>query len=187
MKINPCTYIPKKTLKNVIFTMFLLNPFLFLNIAQAEEPLGEINIRLSGEVVAQTCSAASEDINKTVELGNWSTKQFRHIAEHSSPVPFIINLENCTGNGVMVAFTGEQDEHDNSLLSLNSESEAIGVAIEIMDINHKRIDMGSNSERVVIDSNGDARLTFLAQYVVVSTPLSAGNAYADSEFTLTYD
>lgn len=185
-KLNFQRASPNKALRYV-FIAFISTLLTFFSKVRADEPLGEISIRLSGNIVAQTCSAEPEDVNKTVELGHWPTRQLRNVSDHTIPVHFVISLKGCTGSGVKVAFMGEKDRSDPTLLAINSNSGATGVAIEIMDMNHNRVDMGDNSERISIDSNGDARLNFFAQYVAVSSPVSAGSANADSEFILTYD
>jgi len=148
--------------------------------------LAEINIRLSGNIVALGCTVDPMDVNKTVNLGDWAIKKLSYPSGHSEPVAFRIHLTGCTASGVALAFTGKKNEADNTLLALNDESTASGVAVEIMDSAHKRIPMGENAQRVTVDNMGDARLDFSARYVAVSEP-SAGTADADSEFTLTYD
>lgn len=148
--------------------------------------LAEINIRLSGNIVAMGCIVDPMDVNKTVTLGDWATKQLSYPYGHSAPVAFRIHLNNCTASGVALAFTGKKNNADNTLLALSDESTASGVAVEIMDAAHKRIPMGENSQRVKVDNMGNAILNFSARYVAVSEP-SAGTAEAESEFTLTYD
>lgn len=148
--------------------------------------LAKINIKLSGNIVALGCTVDLNDVDKIVSLGEWTTKRLRYPSGHSEPVPFSIHLTGCTASGVTLAFTGTRDATDNTLLALNSDSTARGVAVEIMDVSHKRIAIGDNAERVVVDSQGDAVLNFSARYQTVKTP-SAGSANADSEFTLTYD
>ncbi|ENN7018147.1 fimbrial protein [Enterobacter bugandensis] len=165
---------------------------IFTNEARAADAvqrvraLAEINIRLSGNIVALGCTVDPMDVNKTVTLGDWATKQLSFPSGHSEPVAFRIHLTGCTASGVALAFTGKKNNADNTLLALSDESTASGVAVEIMDAAHKRIPMGESTQRVTVDSMGDAILNFSARYVAVSEP-SAGTADADTEFTLTYD
>lgn len=156
------------------------------DIVHGKGSLAKINIELSGNIVALGCTVDPGDVDKTVSLGDWATKQLRYPSGHSEPVAFSIHLTGCTASGVTLAFTGTRDTTDNTLLALNDDSTATGVAVEIMDVSHKRIAMGGNAGRVVVDSQGDAVLNFSARYQAVATP-SAGSADADSEFTLTYD
>lgn len=154
--------------------------------AQGKGSLSDINIKLSGNIVALGCTVDPEDVDKTVSLGDWATKQLRYPSGHSGPVAFRIHLTGCTASGVTLAFTGTKDTTDSTLLALNDDSTASGVAVEIMDAAHRRIAMGESAERVVVDSQGDAILNFSARYQAVAAP-TAGTAHADSEFTLTYD
>lgn len=148
--------------------------------------LSKVNLILSLTVVELSCNVSSADVNKTVELGDWSTKQLRPPNGHSEPVHFSIKLTGCSAAGVALAFTGKKDSINNSLLALNEGSSASGVAIEIMDSAHKRLAMGDNASRVVVDNNGNATLDFSARYISTGTVV-AGSANADSEFSLTYD
>lgn len=153
---------------------------------QSAHALATVNIRLSGNIVALSCTVDPSDVNKTVNLGDWATKQLRFPSGHSEPVAFSIHLTGCTSSGVTLAFTGIKDKTDGTLLALNDVSTASGVAVEIMDAAHNRISMGDNAKRVVVDGQGNADLDFSARYLAVSEP-SSGSADADSEFTLTYD
>lgn len=178
----------------VICAAFLVSLMLLLSsdeavakdAVQGKGALAKINIRLSGNIVALGCTVEPDDVDKTVTMGDWSEKELRYPSGHSDPVSFSIHLSGCTASGVTLAFTGERDKTDNTLLAINDDSTASGVAVEIMDASHHRISMGASSQRVVVDSQGDAVLNFSARYLPVATP-SAGTAYADSEFTLTYD
>lgn len=144
------------------------------------------NIRLSGTVVALSCTVEPQDINKPVSLGRWTRQQFAVPSGHSQPVDFAIRLTGCAGGGVTLAFTGAQNGADRTLLALNDSSTASGLAVEILDAAHHRLAMGEQTPRVEFDSQGNASLDFSARYVTVATP-TAGTANADSEFTLTYD
>ncbi|PJX32794.1 adhesin [Klebsiella sp. A-Nf5] len=149
------------------------------------EPLAKVNIELSGTITAMSCKVDPTDRDKTVQLGSWDTKQL-HYTGHSVPVYFNIHLTNCTASGVTLSFTGKKDKTDPTLLALSDNSTGAGVAVEIMDAAHNRIAMGEHYSRVAVDKKGDAVLAFSARYAAVS-PVSAGTAYAESEFTLTYD
>lgn len=149
------------------------------------EPLAKVNIELSGTITAMSCKVDPADRDKTVRLGSWDTKQL-HYTGHSVPVPFNIHLTDCTASGVTLSFTGKKDETDPALLALSDDSTGAGVAVEIMDAAHNRIAMGEHYSRVAVDEKGRAVLAFSARYAAVSS-VSAGTAYAESEFTLTYD
>lgn len=164
---------------------------LFMVFSPAQADLGTINIKLSGTVVALGCTVDPGDADKTVNLGEWATKQLKKAGNSTSPVAFSISLTGCTASGVTLAFTGTRDKTDNSLLALNDDGgsdAAQGVAVQIMDGQRHRISIGDNAPRGVVDANGDATLSFYANYVATAdNSVKPGVANADSVFTLTYD
>lgn len=164
---------------------------LFMVFSPSRADLGTINIKLSGTVVALGCTVEPGDVDKPVNLGEWATKQLKKSGNSTSPVAFNISLTGCTASGVSLAFTGTKDKADNSLLALNDDGGsdvAHGVAVQIMDGQRKRIPMGGNAPRGVVDKNGDVTLSFYANYVATAdNSLKAGAADADSVFMLTYD
>ncbi|WP_434747268.1 fimbrial protein [Pantoea sp. Lu_F5_004] len=170
--------------------ILLLSTLMVLTPANAEGVLGEINIKLTGTVVALGCTVDPNDVDKPVKLGEWATKQLKKAGETTSPVPFSIHLTGCTASGVTTAFTGTKDKTNPELLALKSDDDdyATGVAVQIMDSSGERIPMGNNSLRRVIDENGNIILNFKANYVATgNNSVRPGTADADTEFTLTYD
>lgn len=149
--------------------------------------LGKVNIRLTGKIVALSCEVESADVNKTVSLGNWAAGQLNYLGGHSEPVSFTIRLSGCTASSVALTFTGNADSGDRSLLALNDQSSATGIAVEIMDVSHKRLSLNEKTERVAVDDNGNVSLNFTARYLSTGGRVTAGSANADSTFTLTYD
>jgi minor fimbrial subunit len=63
--------------------------------AQADTALGEINIRLYGNIVDFTCVAEGSDSDKTVTLGTWPTKQLSTTGSRTQPMPFTLKLTGC--------------------------------------------------------------------------------------------
>lgn len=159
------------------------------NVAHASSLAG-INIRLSGTVVALGCTVDPGDVEKQVDLGEWATKQMKKAGQTTRQVPFAIHLSGCTASGVTTAFTGTKDRVNPELLALKSDKpdDAAGVAVQIMDSTGKRIPMGENAPRGVVDENGNLILNFRANYVATGDDtVRPGTANADTEFTLTYD
>ncbi|MGE9552896.1 fimbrial protein [Erwinia amylovora] len=161
-----------------------------LTAARADGSLGEINIRMTGTVVALGCTVDPDDIDKPVQLGSWATKQLKKAGRTTSPVAFSIHLTGCTASGVTTAFTGTKDSVNPQLLALSNGSadDATGVAVQIMDSLGTRIPMGDTAPRGVVDDNGNLTLNFRANYVALGdNSVKPGDANADTEFTLTYD
>lgn len=158
--------------------------------AHAEGSLGEINIKLSGTVVALGCTVDPGDVDKPVQLGEWATKQLKKAGQTTSPVPFTIHLTGCTASGVTTTFTGTKDKVNPEFLALKSDDDdyATGIAVQIMDASGQRIPMGDNAPRGVVDGNGNVTLNFRANYVATENDgVRPGTADADTEFTLSYD
>lgn len=180
-----------KALSFCIITAALSNLLLSgLTPPDAYGALGQINIRLTGMVVALGCTVDPNDVNKPVQLGEWATRHLKKTGQTTSPVPFTILLTGCTASGVTTRFTGAKDTLNPELLSLKSDdkSYAFGIAVQIMDSKGQRIPMGSNAPRGVVDERGNVTLSFLANYVVTGNDsVKPGTADADTEFTLSYD
>lgn len=149
------------------------------------ESIQEMNIY--GTVTAPTCNISAEDKNKTVELGDWATKQLNKAGDTSVPVAFSLALTGCPVGTLTTVFTGDGSPDDNTLLALTRDSTASGVAIEIQDGEHKRIPLGPPGIQSKTDSEGNAVLAFYADYVVVTDAVSPGSANADATFTVLYE
>lgn len=150
--------------------------------AKKTEP---IVVRLSGVIVDQACIA--ENINSDVYLGRWSTRQISSVGARSQPVSFRLKLTGCPQGPVSVSFTGPTDELDRELLALNSKSQASGVAIEISDSSGLRLPLNNASQKVHADAQGNAELSFFANYIATRHFVSAGRANADVNFKIVYD
>lgn len=171
--------------------MFIFLLFLCISMtmrADADVPLSLINIRMTGTVVRTGCAVDPLDVNKSVSLGSWSTKSLNKTGATTSPISFSIHLLECTVNGVTISFSGKKDEIDPDFLALNNNTESVGVAIQIMDNKGKRIPMGEQAPRGLVDEEGSVVLNFLVNYIATAdNSAKPGNADADTEFTLTYD
>lgn len=176
----------KQRLRNLLFMLPV-----FIGQAPASafayQASASTNIELTGTIVALGCTVDPGDVNKPVILGDWVTTQLKKAGDHTKPYAFSIHLTGCAVNGVTVAFSGQKDAHDATLLALDAEATAQGVAVQIMDAKQNRIAMGDNAPEAVPDANGDATLNFLANYVSTQDRVTGGSASADTEFTLSYD
>lgn len=155
--------------------------------AQAETALGEINIQLYGNIVDFTCVAEGDDSNKTVTLGTWPTKQLSTTGSRTQPVPFTLKLTGCPPGAASVTFTGKVDGRDSSLLALNDASAASNVAVEIRDRDKTRLAMQKASQAVAIDAQGNAELSFYANYIATADNPQPGRADADATFMINYN
>ncbi|MCP2005505.1 fimbriae-like periplasmic protein [Buttiauxella ferragutiae ATCC 51602] len=156
-----------------------------MNSAQADSPLGEVNIELRGNVVDFSCYVEMGDDNKTVQLGSWPTKQLRTAGSTTQSMPFSLKLNGCPPGAASITFSGKQATGNPGLLGLN-ESSVSNVAIELRDRDKTQLPLGQASQDVVVDENGNAVLAFFANYIALADNPQPGPANADATFMINY-
>ena len=140
--------------------------------AQAATALGEINIEMSGNIVT---------------LGTWPTKQLRTTGSRTQPMPFTLKLTGCPPGAASITFSGKADGSDSGLLALNDGSTAGQVAVEIRDADKTRLDLQQASQPVTVDAEGNAVLSFYANYIATADNPQPGRADADATFMINYN
>ncbi len=156
-------------------------------VAFSDTPLGEINIQLYGNIVDFTCVAEGSDSDKTVSLGSWPTKQLRTAGSRTSAVPFTLKLTGCPPGAASITFSGKADASDSTLLALNDASGARHVAVEIRDRDRARLALQQASQTVPVDDQGNAELSFYANYIATADNPQPGQADADATFMINYN
>jgi len=180
--------ISKFRMKKFLYTVFYIINFITGVFFISDAALGAgSDLTLKGTVIEQGCDISIDDFNKIVNLGDWSTRDMTRPGGHTEPVNFAFRLSGCAASGVTLTFTGHADPADSGLLALSDESSATGVAVEIMNAAHRRQPLNEKAQRVTVDDEGNAVLSFTARYLSVGGNATPGSADADSEFTLTYD
>lgn len=154
---------------------------------QAATALGEINIQMSGNIVDFTCVAEGNDSDKTVTLGTWPTKQLSSTGSRTQPMPFTLKLTDCPPGAASITFSGKADGGNNGLLALNDASTASRVAVEIRDADKTRLALQQASQPVTIDAQGNAVLSFYANYIATADNPQPGRADADATFMINYN
>lgn len=154
--------------------------------ANADSPLGEINVELRGNIVDFTCVVETGSDNKTIQLGSWPTKQLRTAGSTTQPMPFNLKLTGCPPGGTAsITFAGK--DTGSGLLALNSASTATHVAVELLDEDKTRLLLDKASKEKQVDGNGDVTLNFWANYIATADNADAGRADADATFMITYN
>ena len=153
--------------------------------AQADTALGEINIRLYGNIVDFTCVAEGSD--KAVPLGTWPTKQLSTTGSRTQPMPFTLKLTGCPPGAASITFSGKADGSNSGLLALNDASTASHVAVEIRDADKTRLALQQASQPVSVDAQGNATLSFYANYIATADNPQPGRADADATFMINYN
>lgn len=172
----------KKTLIRLALAIGLVS-----HQAQADTPLGEINIELTGNVVDYSCVVEAGDSDKVVELGRWATKQLRNSGSTTSLAPFQLRLTGCPPGSASITFTGKSDDSDPGLLALNGSSAASRVAVELRDADRSRLPLQQASRAVAVDDKGDTTLQFYANYISTADDPHPGKADADATFLINYN
>ncbi|WP_213131919.1 fimbria assembly protein [Citrobacter sp. FP75] len=158
----------------------------FSSLSRADTSLGEINIELRGNVVDFTCVVIAGDSNKYVDLGTWPTKQLKTSGDSTQPISFSLKLEGCPPGSASITFSGTPAA-GTTLLALDDTVMAQKVAIELRDSDRTRLPLEQASQKVAIDDNGNATLTFFANYIAIADGVQPGLARADATFMINYN
>lgn len=73
------------------------------------------------------------------------------------------------------------------MLALNDASTASRVAVEIRDADKSRLDLQQASQPVTVDAQGNATLSFYANYIATADNPQPGKADADATFMINYN
>jgi len=169
------------------FRFFAATLWMLHASAQAVTALGEINIEMYGNIVDFTCVAEGSDSDKIVKLGTWPTKQLRTAGSRTQPMPFTLKLTGCPPGSASITFSGKVNGSDSGLLALNDGSTANNVAVEILDGDKTRLALQQASQPVTVDAQGNAELSFYANYIATADNPQPGRADADATFMINYN
>ena len=145
-------------------------------------------INFTGSVTDAPCVIAPASQDQSVALGQVKTSDFTVTGDSSEKKPFYINLERCaitTMTQASVTFNGISSQANSDLLALNSANAASNLAIEISDSQGNLLPMGSPSPVSLLNQD-NTTLTFGARYTSTADVVEAGEAAANTTFTLTY-
>lgn len=169
------------------FRFFAATLWMLHASAQAVTALGEINIEMHGNIVDFTCVAEGSDSDKVVKLGTWPTKQLRTAGSRTQPMPFTLKLTGCPPGSASITFSGKVNGSNSGLLALNDGSTANNVAVEILDGDKTRLALQQASQPVTVDAQGNAELSFYANYIATADNPQPGRADADATFMINYN
>lgn len=156
-------------------------------------------LHFRGSLVDAACAVSTDSQDQVVDLGQHPVHLFKAAKDKSELRPFTIKLEDCDttlAKTVSVAFTGSEDNTDNTLFAINADNDngnnAKGVGIQILDdtsapVKPNTISDGTTSSSAPVTlKNGENILNFSAQYVATAANPSAGTADADVTFVMQY-
>ncbi|AOA58986.1 type 1 fimbrial major subunit FimA [Acinetobacter larvae] len=153
-------------------------------------------VHFAGEFVNAACAVSSDTANQTVQLGQHRTANITAAGQYTPNVPFSIKLVDCdtaVSKTAQFAFTGPQDATDSTLLKIhsgpsNNAVSATGVGVEIADYNGKILTPDGtvfSAPKALIDGNNT--IDFVARYKSTAEKATAGQAYADANFVISYE
>ncbi|MFX4312841.1 fimbrial protein, partial [Enterobacter sp. 63] len=96
-------------------------------------------------------------------------------------------LTGCPPGAASITFSGKEDGSDSGLLALNDSSQASNVAVEIRDRDKTRLALQQASQTVAVDAQGNAELSFYANYIATADNPQPGRADADATFMINYN
>ncbi|MGU4650757.1 fimbria assembly protein, partial [Escherichia coli] len=105
----------------------------------------------------------------------------------TQPMPFTLKLTGCPPGAASITFSGKTDGSDSGLLALNDASTANNVAVEIRDADKTRLALQQASQPVTVDAQGNAVLSFYANYIATADSPQPGRADADATFMINYN
>ncbi|HDR2162254.1 TPA: type 1 fimbrial major subunit FimA [Enterobacter cancerogenus] len=151
-------------------------------------------VHFKGELVNAACSVNTKSADQTVNLGQYRTAHFTKVGDTSTNVPFTIELNDCdpaVASTAAVAFTGQTDATDKTLLAISSGSNAnsaTGVGIEILDTTSATLTPdGSTFSAAQTLIEGTNTLNFAARYKATAATTEPGQANADATFVMKYE
>lgn len=152
-------------------------------------------VHFQGEFVNASCAVSTDTEDQIVHLGQHRTAAITAAAQYTANVPFSIKLVDCDTSTIKTAqfaFSGPRDTTDATLLKVSSGPStnavtASGVGIEINDSAGSVITPNgavlSKAETLI---NGNNIINFIARYKSTAAAVTAGQAYADANFVVSY-
>ncbi|WP_279051063.1 type 1 fimbrial major subunit FimA [Cedecea davisae] len=151
-------------------------------------------VHFQGELVNAACAVSTQSDGQVVKLGQYRTAAFTKVGDTSSQIPFNIVLTDCDSTvaaTASVAFSGQTDATDPTLLAVNSGGNATtakGVGIEILDRTSKTLaPNGSTFSTAQTLNDGENTIPFTARYKATAATATAGLANADATFVMKYE
>jgi len=151
-------------------------------------------VHFEGELVNAACAVSTQSADQVVTLGQYRTASFTAVGDTTAQIPFSIVLNDCdpkVAATAAVAFSGQTDLTNNSLLALSSSDNSTtagGVGIEILDNTSPALKPdGATFSTAQALVEGTNTLRFSARYKATATSATPGQANADATFIMKYE
>ena len=167
--------------------------------AHAEDPATPVTVNggtvhFKGELVNAACAVNTESADQIVNLGQYRTAKFTKVGDTTSTIPFNIELNDCdpdVAKTASVAFTGQIDPTDKTLLAITSGSNdntAQGVGIEILDSQSSTLTPDGatfSAAKALIEGTNTKKNNIL--FISTAATTAPGQANADATFVMKYE
>lgn len=145
-----------------------------------------------GQVIAPTCTLATEDAYQTIDMGGTSIRELQK-APIGPEKKFRLRLRNCelagrgkrlyTSSRIRVTFDGEQGGTPDTFLLAG---QAKGIDLQIRDMQGDIAKIGKPMPPLLLSGN-EEELNYTLRVIRNSQPLKAGNYYAVLRFKVDYE
>lgn len=160
------------------------------SVAQAATNQGSGKVTFFGEIIDAPCSLSPDSVDQEVNMGQVSNRLLANQGKTASQ-PFeikLIDCDNTTKKTVKVAFTGQKDANNASLLGLSGT--ASGAGIQIVDGSGQNVSLDGVESNALTLLNGAAentlRYSAYLQGSKTGTTVVPGDFTAVANFTLAY-
>lgn len=146
-------------------------------------------ITFTGDIVASTCKINGGTNDQTVALGKVSTTALKGAGTQAAGTLFSIALTGCgdTFTSAQIKFDATQNDDNNDLIALGSDSTATGVGIGIFEsdaVTYVKPFVATKSQTI---TDGAATFNYVAKYVATAATVTAGTANSSATFTVIYN
>ncbi|WOE33016.1 MULTISPECIES: type 1 fimbrial major subunit FimA [unclassified Acinetobacter] len=180
--------------QNISLVILMMTVFGCTAVNAASVVVNGGTIHFTGDIIDAACAVSVNSENQTVKLGQYRTATFTAAGVTTTPIPFNIVLNECdpaVSSSASVAFNGQQDLTDSTLLVVSSSGSnttvAKGVGIEIKDRNFKVLPPdGTTYSTPHTLTKGVNTLLFTANYKSTAASVTAGKADGNATFTINY-
>lgn len=147
----------------------------------------EIELQMTGNIFANTCTVDSESKNLTVDLGQAATGDFKDVGDTGQWKDFSLKVSHCPATLTLAnAFFYGQADSAHPTKFANSGS-AKGLALELADRQDNILIAPQASFNVLINqSDHTAEFPLAARYYATSMPVTAGTFSSVVQVTFTY-
>ena len=147
----------------------------------------DIQIEMTGNIYANTCTVDSASQNLTVNLGKANTGDFKDVGDTGQWTSFDLTLSKCPTTAVLATATFHGQPDSIHPTKFASSGTAKGLALELADPQDQISLAPDASFSVLINQNNHtADFPLAARYYATSLPVTAGTFSSVVQVTFIY-